>query len=64
MEGSNKFADSFLSASVLKIIINNNSNKNNNKKKGLFTDGLYHIMWFSIGHRIKTKTTVLKMTKY
>ena len=28
-----------------------NKNKNKNKKKkGLFTDGLCHIMWFLIGH--------------
>ena len=28
---------------------------NNNKKKVLFTDGLCHIIWFSIGHCIKSK---------
>ena len=41
---------------------NDNSNNNNKKKKNkkkekkkvLFTDGLCHIMWFSIGHCIKT----------
>ena len=35
---------------------NNNNNNNNNKKKKkvLFTDGLCHIMWFSIRHYVKT----------
>ena len=44
---------------------NNNNNNNNNKKKKkvLLTDGLRHLMWFSIGHCIKKKQNIkiLKM---
>ena len=32
-------------------------------KKVLFTDGLCHIMWFSIGHCIKTKNYSTKNDK-
>ena len=33
---------------------NNNNKKKKKKKKVFFTDGLCHIMWFSIGYCIKT----------
>ena len=36
---------------------------NNNKKKVLFTDGLCHVIWFSIGHCIKTKDYSTKNDK-
>ena len=44
-------------------MINNNNNNNNNNNKVLFTDGLCHIMWFSIGHCIKTKRHGAKNNK-
>ena len=33
---------------------NNNNKKRKKRKKVFFTDGLCHIMWFSIGYCIKT----------
>ena len=32
------------------IILLNNNNNNNNNNAILYTDGLYHARWFSIGH--------------
>ena len=48
----------FVAVTIVLIIIINNNNK-----RVLFTDGLCHIKWFSIGHCIKTKNYSPKMTK-
>ena len=43
--------------------LHHNNNNNNNNKRVLFADGLCHIMWFSIGHCIKTKNDSPKKYK-
>ena len=53
----------FLIAKIISLLIIIIKKKKKKKKKVLFTDGLCHIMWFSIGHCIKTKNYSTKNDK-
>ena len=44
-------------------LISSSVYNNDNKKKVVFADGLCHIMWFSIGHSIKTRSYGTKNDK-